>query len=284
MAVSCPDVVWFEERIASHAGQAGYAGIFKISLSRRGAAWYARIQRWEKNRTAPAAERVLQDGSLACEPLAEAVALTVAILADDYAQRAEPRSAAVVESRPETPRRVAPPLLSRPTVSDNKVWVGAGGGAAGSFIAPVAPILGFSVAFDSASLRQRLRIMLTTEHKFELAPGRVVVQAWLVSALSCARFSTGSFGAGLCGAFDAAMLRASAEGFGNGKPSTERYAALGLEAQPSWDISPSYRMSAALAALVPFTRESFSVTGRGVAYVPPPLNWRILVFSEIGAF
>jgi hypothetical protein len=282
-AVSCPDVVWFEERIASHAGQAGYAGTFKVSLSRRGAAWYARIQRWEKNRAAPAAERVLQDRSVACKPLAEAVALTVAILADDYAQRAEPRPAAVVEARPEARPRVAPPL-SRTTASASKVWVGAGGGAAVSFIAPVAPILGFSVALDSASLRQRLRVMLSTEHKFELAPGRVVVQAWLVSALSCARFSRGSFGAGLCGAFDAAMLRASAEGFDNGKPSTERYAAIGLEAQPSWDISPSYRMSAALAALVPFTRESFSVTGRGVAYVPPPLNWRILVFSEIGAF
>lgn len=284
-AVSCPDVAWFEERLASHAGQAGYAGIFKISLSRRGVAWYARIQRWEKNRTAPAAERVLQDRSVACEPLAEAVALTVAILADDYAQRAEPSPAAVVESRLQTPPRLAPlPPVSRRATNDNKVWVGAGGGAAMSFIAPVAPLLGFSVALDSASLRQRLRVMLTTEHELELAPGSVVVQAWLLSALSCARFSRGSFGAGLCGAFDVAMLRASAEGFNDGKPSTERYAAIGLEAQPSWDISPSYRMSAALSALAPFTRQSFSVTGRGVAYVPPPLNWRILVFSEIGAF
>ena len=57
-----------------------------------------------------------------------------------------------------------------------------------------------------------------------------------------------------------------------------------MEAQPTWNVSDGYRISVVLGALLPFTRESFSVVGRGVAYVPPQLNWRILVFSEIGAF
>ena len=86
LAGSCPDLPWFTARIASHAGKAGHAGHFEITLAKRGDAWQARIQRWEQSRTSPAAERVLQDRSPACGPLAEAVALTIAILADDYAK------------------------------------------------------------------------------------------------------------------------------------------------------------------------------------------------------
>jgi hypothetical protein len=57
-----------------------------------------------------------------------------------------------------------------------------------------------------------------------------------------------------------------------------------LEAQPSWYLSDIVRLSAALAAVAPVNRESFSVTGRGMAYDPPPLNWRVLLISEIGIF
>ena len=281
LAVSCPEQPWFSERIASHAGEAGYAGSFRLTLSKRSGTWYAKIQRWEQDRSTPVAERVLQDRSTACEPLAEAAALTIAILADDYAQRAEPSPAPPVVPRAKpVPRVVAPP----PPDERSKVWVGAGGGAAMSFISPLSPILGFSAALDSGSFQNGLRLMLTTEQKFGLDPGHVVVQAWLLTLLSCVRFSQGRFGMALCGALDGSMVRASAEGFEDGKPSTRKYGAAGLEAQPSWNLLRRYRISAALGALVPFTRESFSVSGKGVAYVPPQLNWRILVFSEIGAF
>jgi hypothetical protein len=126
--------------------------------------------------------------------------------------------------------------------------------------------------------------MLTTEQKFELVPGRVVVQAWLGSAFSCVQHSAGHFGAALCATFDAGMLRASAEGFDDGRPSSKSYEALGLEVDPSWYISNRYRLSAVVGALAPFSRESFSVVNKGVAYVPPSLNWRVLLFSEIGTF
>jgi len=228
---------------------------------------------------------VLDDRSSACEPLAEAAALTIAILADDFAQQSAPRAAPspapIVSAPPPRPATIAQPVEQK---RELEVWVGAGGGGAMSFISPLAPILGFSTALDSINFRQGLRVMLTTEQKFELDPGRVVVQAWLLTVLSCLRFTQASFGAALCGALDGSMLRASAEGFENGQPSTRKYAAAGLELQPAWLVSDSYRLSAALGALLPFRQESFSVTGRGVAYVPPPINWRVLVFSEIGAF
>lgn len=282
LAVSCPELPWFRERIESHAGEAGYAGSFRLTLARRSGTWYAKIQRWEQDRSTPVAERVLQDRSSACEPLAEAAALTIAILADDYAQRAEPTPAPSVAPRPKPVALAVAPPAARDEKS--KVWVGAGGGAAMSFISPLAPILGFSAVLDSGSFQHGLRVMLTTEQKFGLDPGHVVVQAWLATLLSCLRFSHGRFGMALCGALDGSMVRASAEGFEDGKPSTRKYGAAGLEAQPSWNLSRRYRISAALGALLPFTQESFSVTGKGVAYVPPSLNWRILVFSEIGAF
>ena len=285
LAVSCPDLPWFIEQIASHAGNAGHAGHFKVTLTKRGEAWQAKIQRWEQNRSSLEAPRVLQDRSPACQPLAEAVALTIAILAEDSAQRAEPPPARPPDDSAQKPAAVASATTPQ---GDNrkraKMWVGAGGGAAMSWISPIAPVLGFSLGLDASSLRAGVRLMITTEQKFELAPGRVVVQAWLATVFSCLQRSQGHFGAALCATADAGILRASAEGFEQGKPSTRNYEGVGLEAQPSWYISDSYRISVALGALLPISRESFSVTGKGVAYIPPQLNWRVLVFSEIGAF
>jgi hypothetical protein len=287
LAVSCPDLPWFTTRIASHAGKAGHAGNFEITLTKRGDAWHARIQRWEQSRSLPAAERVLQDRSPACGPLAEAVALTIAILADDYAKGTEPQavqdSAADSGDKPPLPSTPATPT-AQSKKSGPKVWVGAGGGAAMSWISPIAPVLGFSVALDSVNLRQGLRLMLTPQQNFELDPGRIVVQAWLATVFSCLQLTQAHLGAALCATADVSLLRASAKGFDDAKSSTRIYEAVGLEAQPSWYLSDNVRLSAALAALLPVTRESFSVTGRGTAYVPPELNWRILLFSEIGAF
>ncbi|HKY40297.1 MAG TPA: hypothetical protein VJN18_30390 [Polyangiaceae bacterium] len=284
-AASCPDQAWFEGRIASYSGQAGHAGRYRIVLSRRGEAWHARIQRLEGDRETPASERVLQDRSTACEPLAEAAALTVALLAEDFAQKEEevaaPEPAAPPSTRAPDPVEVPADPNERSSYS---VWVGAGGGAALSWISPAAPVLGFGLALDSLHLRQGVRLMLTTEQQFELAPGRVFVQAWLASAFSCLQVEPGRFGAALCATLDGSMLRASAEGFDEGRPSTRFYGGAGIEVQPSWFISDSYRLSAAFSALLPFKRESFSVSGRGVAYVPPSVNWRVLLISELGAF
>lgn len=284
-AASCPDQAWFREQVASHAGASGQAGRFKLWLGRDADGWHAVIQRYEPGAEAqPAAERKLSDRSTACQPLAEAVAITVAILADDYVQhRPAPPPEAPRKPTP-VPRAadVAPP--APPRHNGVRAWVGAGGGAAVSWISPTAPVLGFSVSLDSPYLRQSMRVMLTTEQKFELEPGRVVVQAWLATLLSCARFAGRNLGTAICAAFDASMLRASAQGFPDAKSSSRPYEAVGVELQPSWMISGSYGITAVLGVLMPFTQESFSVTGRGVAYLPPPLNWRVLLFSELGAF
>jgi hypothetical protein len=283
-AVSCPDQTWVEKKVADHAGDAEQAGKFSLRLSKRGEAWHARIQRWEPGSGEPAAQRVLEDRSSACTPLAEAAALTLALLAEGFAHdEAQARERVVAPPvEPEPARAVEPPEHepSHPL----EVWVGAGGGAALSWISPLAPLLGFGAGMDSAQTRHGLRVMLTTEQKFELVPGRVVVQAWLGTLFSCWRFERGQVGAALCATGDVSLLRASAEGFADGRPSSRLYGSAGLEAQPGWRISKNYRLSAALAALVPFSRESFSVTGRGVAYVPPSLNWRVLLISELGAF
>lgn len=283
-AASCPDQAWFEERIASHSGQARHAGRYRIVLGRRSDAWHARIQRLEDSRDTPASERLLQDRSSGCEPLAEAAALTVALLAEDSAQEATagaPEPAVPPQPRPQD--RVAGPVDPGGR-SSYRVWVGAAGGVALSWISPAAPILGFGLALDSPHLRHGVRLMLSTEQQFELNPGRVYVQAWLASAFTCLQVEPKRFGAALCATFDGSMLRASAEGFDSGHPSSRLYGAAGIEAQPSWYISESYRLTAVLSAMVPFKIESFSVTGRGVAYVPPPVNWRLLLISELGAF
>jgi hypothetical protein len=152
------------------------------------------------------------------------------------------------------------------------------------WIAPTAPALGFSAAVESPHWRSALRLMLTTEQSFEVDPGRVIVQGWLVTLLTCARTARGQVGGALCAALDAAMLRANGQGYAEATPVTRGYGAAGLELQPTWTIAGAYRISAAFGALLPFTQESFSVSGVGVAYIPPPLNWRALLFLELGAF
>jgi hypothetical protein len=283
-ATGCPDLTWFKSRIASHAGKAGQTGSFKIKLTRQNDAYIARIERQQPS---PSAERVLQDRSASCEPLAEAASVAVAILADVSSQHDEP---AAQDARPSTPS-VSPVVPSAPKVesgaspSDNsKLWAGASGGAAVSFISPVAPLFGLSGALDYAYLRAGVRFMMTTEQKFALDPGRVFVQAWLTTLYGCLQSSQGHFAAALCVAADASVLRATAEGFEQGKPGTRGYEAVGLEVHPSWYISEGFRVSAVLGSLLPFTRESFSVTGRGAAYVPPRANLRFLLVSEIGVF
>lgn len=278
LAASCPEQAWFREHVRSHAGEVGQAGTFTVRLGKRGDQWEASITRTDVE----AAERVLRDRSPSCQPLAEAVAITLAILADDVATHAEPTPAPPPPAPLPVPK--TEPTPAAPEKDRHLLWVGAGGGAALSWISPLAPVLGFALGLETPHTRHGVRLMLTTEQKFELVPGRVVVQAWLGSAFSCVQHSFRHLGAAVCAAFDASMLRASAEGFDDGRPSSRSYEALGLEAQPSWYISDSYRLSAVVGMLVPFSRESFSVVNRGVAYVPPSLNWRVLVFSEIGTF
>jgi hypothetical protein len=283
LAAACPELPWFRERIAAHAGPAGQAGDFAVELSRKSEAWYARIQSRARAGEAATAERVLRDRSPGCGPLAEAVVITIAILADDVAQHAEPSVAPQSEPPPVAVEKAAG-VRPIPRDSRHQLWLGAGGGITMAWISPLAPALGFGLGFETAHTRHGVRLMLTTEQKFELVPGRVVVQAWLGTAFSCAQLTNRRFGAALCATFDASLLRASAEGFDEGQPSSRSYGALGIEVQPSWYVSDSYRISAVIAALAPFSRESFSVIGRGVAYIPPSLNWRVLLFSEIGTF
>jgi hypothetical protein len=284
LAIGCPDLSWFQARIASHIGKAGHSGTFKITLGKQTEVWQAKIERRESSSSPSVQERVLQDRSPTCEPLAEAVTVTVAILADDAAEKAQPPPA-----RPSD----TPPI---PTVPDtqkvessggktfSKVWVGASGGTAVSFISPIAPIFGLGGALDYANLRAGVRLMMTPEQKFALDPGRVFVQAWLTTLYGCLQGTQGQFGAAVCVAADASLLRARAEGFDQGKPGTRGYEAAGLEVHPSWYASEGFRISAVLGALLPFSRESFSVTGRGVAYVPPRANLRVLLLSEVGVF
>jgi len=286
-ALRCPDLTWFLARVASHPGRSGQAGKFKVTLERRGGTWRARIQSWEPgNESLPPAERVLQDRSTACEPLAEAVSVTIAILAEDVAAKQAPLvtpEEPAAPAAPEPPPRSEPPP-AEPAEPDFRVWIGAGGGAAAAWISPLTPLFGASVAFDSKRFRQAVRVMLTTPQNFDLYPGRIVVQAWLASMLSCLRLTGGDTGAALCATFDAGMLNGRAEGFAESKPSTQSYEAVGLELLTSVKIADRLRLSSAFAGLVPFTRESFSVTGLGVAYVPPSLNGRVLIFLEMGTF
>jgi hypothetical protein len=278
-ALGCPDLAWFQTRIASHIVQPAQAGSFKITLARQNDAWLGRIERREPGNSASVQERVLQDRSSACEPLAEAVAVTVAILADAVAAHVDPPLARA----PDVPVGRAPTEPPK-EAARARGWLGAAGGAALSFISPDAATFGPSGGVDYAHLRVGARLMMTTEQKFDLDPGRVFVQAWFTTLYGCLQGSRGRLGAAACVAADGVVLRATTQGFDQGRPGIRGDGAIGWEVHPSLELADGIRLSAVLGALLPFSRESFSVTGRGVAYVPPRVNLRILLVSEIGVF
>lgn len=284
-ATSCPDLPWFQAEIASHLHGAKASGDFAIELSKPAGYWQAIIQiRAHADGAAPTT-RALNDRSASCEPLSQAAAITIAILAEDHAQQpqAQAPSAALAEA-PAPKQPALAPASPRSGERALSLWVGGGGGLTIGWIAPTAPALGFNAALESPHWRSALRLMLTTEQTFDVDPGRVIVQGWLVTLLTCARATSGQLGGALCAALDAAMLRASGQGYAEATPATRGYGAVGLELQPSWTLAGRYRISAAFGGMLPFTQQSFSVSGVGVAYIPPPLNWRTLLLLELGAF
>lgn len=288
LAARCPDEAWFAERVAAHTGGAATAGRFEIVLTKQDAAWHARIVRWEAPDAAPA-ERTLHDASAACEPLAEAVALTVALLADDAVARVEPPPPPIEPIEPivvvePPPVSTAAPQRDAPEARGVELWLGAGAGGAVAFIAPVAPLLGAGLALDAGHFRAGMRVMLATEQAFELEPGRVMVHGWLGTLLGCFASTPRTAGIALCAALDGGLLHGSATGFEREDPSTRLYAAAGVEAQPSLYLGRGLRLTAVLGAGLPLYRESFSVTGRGVAYRPPVVNLRALIAIEVALF
>ncbi len=285
VAASCPDLPWFQAEIARHLHGAKASGHFAIELSRPASDWQAVIRIEPRADGVGSSTRVLNDRSTSCEPLSQAAAITIAILAEDHAQQQQAQGPSpAVTAPPATPPTPHTPAGPAKTERPLSLWVGGGGGVTIGWIAPTAPALGFSAALESRHWRSALRLMLTTEQSFDIDPGRVIVQGWLVTLLTCARASSGQFGGALCAALDAAMLRAGGQGYAEATPATRGYGAVGLELQPTWTLAGRYRISAAFGGLLPFTQESFSVSGVGVAYIPPPLNWRALMLLELGAF
>jgi hypothetical protein len=284
-AASCPDLPWFQAEITRHLHGAGASGDFAIELSRPAGYWQAVIHIQPHAEGAATTTRALNDRSASCGPLSQAAAITIAILAEDHAQEPRAQPPSPVPAAPPAPEQATrAPASPRRADRALSLWIGGGGGLTIGWIAPTAPALGFSAALESPHWRSALRLMLTTEQTFDIDPGRVIVQGWLMTLLTCARAARGQVSGALCAALDAAVLRAGGQGYAEATPATRGYGAVGLELQPSWTIASRYRISAALGGLLPFTQESFSVSGVGVAYIPPPLNWRALLLVELGAF
>lgn len=275
----CPSDSWFEARVLAHAPSTGIAGNYSIDLSRTEQRWRARIVRLAADGSA-LAERVLEDSGPSCEPLAEASALTVAILADSTASTVQ--LAPPPEPKPEPPRPapVAAPARGAPAL---RGFAGAGAGLSSGMIAPLAPLFGVGLGLDTRYLSPGFRLMMTTKQHFDLGPGRVAVQAWVASASVCVHPALSRLSPALCATADAGVLQGSAEGFDEARPSSRPHEAFGLEARGTW-YADGYRLSASLGGALPMSRESFSVAGLGTAYVPPALSFQAQLFCEIGIF
>lgn len=278
-ARACPSAEWFEARVLAHTPATGIAGNYSIDLSRtEQQRWRARIVRLAADGST-LAERVLEDSGPSCVPLAEASALTVAILADSTASTVQ--LAPPPEPKPEPPRPA--PVVVPAEEPPLRGFAGVGAGLSTGMIAPLAPMFGIGLGLDTRYLSPGFRLMMTTKQHFDLGPGSATVQAWIASASVCLHPALSRLSPALCATADAGVLHGSAEGFDDVRPSSRPHEAFGLEARGTW-YADGYRLSASLGGALPVSRESFSVAGLGTAYVPPALSFQAQLFCEIGIF
>lgn len=275
-AETCPALAWFSEQVALHTPSGQLMGSFLVRLSRSDRDYRAEIQLAGSARTV---RRVIEDSGPSCEPLARAVALTLAMLAESTA-----REVAASQSSAGTERSPGSTTATGRATQPMRMWVAAGAGATGGWISPAAAAFGAGFALETERLRLSLRALLTSEQHFALPPGEIAVQGWLISLQACPRIARGRLEFALCGVFDAGLLRASAQGFEAAAPNRRAYAALGIEAMPGLLVLEGVRAAMHAGLLLPVQRESFSVTGRGRAYLPPAVNWRIMLLTELRVF
>lgn len=278
-ARACPSESWFMARVLSHSPATGIAGNYRIELSRTEQRWRAKITRLGADGSV-LAERVLEDSGASCAPLAEASALTVAILADSTASSVQ--LAPQPEPQPEPRRPPAPPAPPEPRAL--RGFAGVGAGLSSGMIAPLAPLFGVGLGLDTRYFSPGFRLMMTTKQRFDLGPGSTTVQAWMASAAVCVHPAPSRLQPALCATADAGVLHGSAEGFDEVRPSSRPHEAFGVEARATFYASDGYRLSASLGGALPVSRESFSVAGLPAAYVPPPISVQAQLFCEIGIF
>lgn len=281
-AEGCPDAASLGERIVAIRGRADPPNnrSYVLSFSHIGNSFSATIRSEPKGES----QRVLADQGPTCAAVAQAAAVTLALLFDSDLERAPPaKPAPAPRSAPAPPKLESKSTKPTRAGSDLHGTLSLAAGAVAFVVRPLSPVLSAEVGVRSARFRGGLGVLWVPPQTLTLEPGHV--KEWLLSgvARACVPLIAGSrIGLDVCSGLLVGVLDARADGFTKNEQRRRAWLAapLGLSLSHAsgalgWEFSAS-----ALGVLV---HHDFMVEGLGVAYGAPRVGG-MLTLRALGLF
>jgi hypothetical protein len=294
-AEECPDTTVLSSRIEQLGSRPGAAPVaYEVSFTRDHDGFTAAI----RTSADGGAARILRDRGATCAALAQAAAVTLALLLDPSARsdtalaRVTPRAPSVppspvtaaaeepvlaaqaAASAPEgTPvdagwAQVAPasPIAHEPADAPTLATLSLGVAGVVGVVRPVAPALAGELGVALGRVRLGAGVLWIAPQSLELGPGQVAQSLLSGVARPCLALLRG---AGLrfdaCSGIHAGVLRANADAYTRNDEASELWLALpfelalaGLNAPLGWELGAS--------VLVPLRRHDFVIDNLGVVY------------------
>jgi hypothetical protein len=263
-AEDCPDSAALLAKVqsirgSSSAGSAPYA----IRFSREASMYAAAIQ------VAGAAgqERKLTSTEAECGALAQATAVTLALLFD--AAAAPPNAPPSAIAAPAPTR--SPPAEPAPS----RAWqlsLSLGAALLLGVVRPVAPLLDAEAGLLTQRWRFGLGALWVPRQTLDLPPGSVTETLWSAAARSCyAPLLFGALRLEICSGVWAGIVHAAAHDFTGNEAHTRPFVALPADLSAAW-LSDYVGVELNAGLLVPLTRNEFTIDGLHEAYHPAPLG------------
>ena len=254
----CPDTQQLAtrvERIVGHSLEAEGAPpalVVRAEFTRQGGAYKATLQM----SGAREGERVLRDDGASCNALADAVAVTTALMLD--ASSREPRAA-------EDGTSDAPSWLERLRLS-GRFGAGTGLGGGPTFVAGG----GVEASLDSLT-SIALGATLVGSHAHPLGAGTVDVRLWYVELGGFRSLTGESLRLGPTALLMGGVLSGRGEGYPSSSSASLAWFAAGAGLRAELDAGANLRLAVRALALVPARKQSFSIGYVGTAYETSPV-------------
>lgn len=273
-AEDCPDAPSLAERVATIRGRADLAsgGGYGVSFARTDELYRATIRSGPNGES----QRVLEGRGPTCAALAQATAVTLALLFDSQADAPAPEPAPKPEPAPPNSSvasipELEEPLPHEPPAEPARVDATLSLGVAGALgvLRPVAPALSAELGLQVARFRAGLGVLWIPTQSLELEPGRIDESLLAGTARSCLALTRAQgLALSLCSGLFVGVVDARSDGFTRNARRVRTWLSVPLELSLArlsgpvgWELS-----AAALGSLV---HHDFEVDGLGTPYHAP---------------
>jgi hypothetical protein len=240
--------------------------VYAIGFKRTGTVFSATI------RVGGTSVRILNARGQSCAALAQATAVTLAMLVDAD-EAAEPPPLSATEPRPE-PKLIAAPALVMPARANSEVAVGLSLGAAvlAGVLGPIAPALVADGGLQVARFRIGLGALWGLPRSISLAPGSVRESLFAGTVRGCFGLAgSRRLRFDLCSGVFAGAVAGKADGFTDNLTHRRPWLVIPVELSLARRSGPvGWELTA--SALVAVVEHDFAVDNVGVAYRSSPVG------------